>query len=414
MNSMIGVNVVQSTSSRRTSEASVFEKEKETGKPAPLWTRDFLLICLANLFLFMNVQVLLPTLPLYIIHVGSDNKATGMIMGSFTIAAMIMRPAAGMLLDRFGRKIVLLPGIAVTAIVSVSYHFAGSILLILLIRLAHGGFYSISTTATGTIVSDLLPRIRLGEGMGYFGITSSISMAISPLIGLWIVEHAGFTVLFNVSTVLVLLALVMGVASGHKRPEGGSDNRKAGFVLLEKKALPAASVMFFLTTVFGAIIYYVSLHAAHRGVSNIGLFFTFQALGMMIFRPLAGRWVDKRGANYPVITGLILTAISTVLISYSTSLVSFTLAGFAYGVGFGFCMPPLQALAVRDVPQERRGAATGTFFSAFDLGIGLGAIVWGWTVEVAGYPLMYLLTIIPVVIAGVVYLKCSSPFRYKI
>lgn len=382
--------------------------------PDPIWTGSFILIGLANLFLFMNIQLLLPSLPVFILSIGCEQRAIGLVMGAFTIAAMAMRPVAGLLLDRCSRKTVLLAGIAATMAVSTMYHFTSALLLIVLIRLAHGAAYSISTTATGTIVSSLLPTGRLAEGMGYFGITSSISMAVSPLLGLWLVEQAGFNYLFNSSAVLALLALGMGLLSDTSRAEPVAGRPPAGkvtidrFALFEKQALPAALVMFFLATVFGAFIFYVSLHAAERGVTKIGLFFTSLALGMMILRPFAGRWMDRRGANYPVLVGLILTACSALAVSRSFTLAGFAAAGFLYGLSFGFCMPSLQALAVRDVPLQKRGAATGTFFSALDLGIGLGAVIWGLVVEHTGYEVMYLLTLVPVGMAGLAYLATRA------
>ena len=269
--------------------------------PDSIWTGSFILIGLANLFLFMNIQLLLPSLPVFILSIGCEQRAIGLVMGAFTIAAMAMRPVAGLLLDRYERKTVLLAGIAVTLVVSTLYQFTLSLLLIVLIRLAHGAAYSISTTATGTIVSGLLPPGRLGEGMGYLGITSSISMAVSPLIGLWLVEQAGFTYLFGASAVLALLALGTGMLTGagrtvSERPPAGKV-RPGRFTLFEQQALPSALVMCFLATVFGAFIFYISLLAAERGLTNIGLFFTSLALGMMLLRPFAGRWMDTKGAN---------------------------------------------------------------------------------------------------------------------
>lgn len=375
----------------------------------PIWTVNFCILCLTNLLLFMSIQILLPTLPLYITNIGGNQKDVGYVMGAFTIGAMAVRPMAGLLIDRLGRRKILLAGTALMVVLPLLYHFAAAVLLLLLVRLAHGISYSISTTATGTIVADILPRSRLGEGMGYFGLTSSLSMALAPLLGLWILQVSNYFWLFVTVSLLAvitfLLSLYIGCPQeqepGAKQEIAVSKFSWAGF--FEKSALPSAWVIFFLATVFGAVIAFIALHGAEKGISNIGLFFTANAVAMMISRPLSGRWCDKHGAVMIVLVGHLLTIISMAAIAFSHSVPSFVLAGLAYGLGFGFCLPALQALAVRNAPAQRRGAATGTFFTAFDLGIGLGTILWGFVASLAGYQTMFLSTIVPVAIAGLLF-----------
>ncbi|TEB16387.1 major facilitator superfamily transporter [Pelotomaculum sp. FP] len=379
-----------------------------------LWTRDFVFLCLANLCVFITVHILLSTMPVYIVGMGGDKKDVGIVMGIFTIAATLMRPFGGRLLDSYDRKKTLLAGLALTAAVALIYHAAAAIMLLIFVRLVHGISFSISTTATGTLASDLLPRDRLGEGMGYFGLTTSLSMAVAPLIGLWLVGIAGFTALFNASIVAAVIAIVVSIIPGYdksKLSHGAIDKIEPGWSgYFEKNALKASFIMFFLATVWGGVISFVALYAQEKGIANVGLFFTANALTMIFSRPFAGRWSDKNGAYKVILAGIVFIGISTVTIAFSKNLTGFLFAGAAYGLGFGFCLPSLQALAVRDVSPYRRGAATGTFFSSLDLGIGLGTILFGWVALYTSYHCMYLAAVLPVLIGGIV---CVIAFSNK-
>lgn len=383
-----------------------------TGK---LWTRDFGFLCLANLCVFITVHILLSTMPVYIVQMGGDTKDVGIVMGIFTIAATLMRPIGGRILDSYDRKKILLAGLALTALVAVIYHAATAIIFLIFIRLIHGISFSITTTATGTLASDLLPRARLGEGMGYFGLTTSLSMAVAPLIGLWLAEAAGFTALFNASIIAAVIAFVVSIIPEYEQSKlshAAMDKVEAGWSsFFEKKALKVSLIMFLLATVWGAVISFVALYAQEKGIANVGLFFTANALTMLFSRPFAGRWLDKNGAYKIILAGIVFIGVSTFTIAFSESLTGLLLAGAAYGLGFGFCLPSLQALAVRDVSPFRRGAATGTFFSALDLGIGLGTILFGWLALYTSYHFMYLAASLPVLVGGMVWVIAFSKKR---
>ena len=161
--------------------------------------------------------------------------------------------------------------------------------------------------------------------------------------------------------------------------------------------------MFFLSTVFGAVISFIALCAKEIGITQVGLFFTVNAFVMIISRPFAGLWSDRNGNKIVVLTGLLSMMISMAIVASAKNLATFLPAGVFFGLGFGFCLPSLQALAVRNVLPQRRGAANGTFFTGLDLGIGLGTIFWGWVASLVGYQQMYLLTIIPLILSGLVF-----------
>jgi MFS family permease len=377
-------------------------------KSASIWTKNFLLLCIANLALFVSLQLLLPTMPLYLLKIGGTQRDVGYVMAAYTLSATCVRSIAGWLLDRYGRKRIMILGLTAMLTVTVLYRLAYDVSSVAIIRALHGLTFGLVGTAIGTTVADSLPTTRMAEGVGYFGLTTTLSMALAPMIGLWLVGKFSYPVLFIVVSVMTTLTLfcTVPVRDAHVQVSASAGS-VAGTLsnLLEKTALLPSVVTFFLSAVYGAIVYFIALYAADLGISNIGLFFAAMSLSMLVSRPMSGRCADRRGAGIVILTGLLTVLGGLTAVGLSHTIMGFLLAGTLIGVGFGFCLPTLQALAVRHVPTHRRGAATGTYYAAFDMGVGLGAILWGFVAEATGYQVMYFTALIPVALAGATYYK---------
>ncbi len=372
----------------------------------PLWTRDFILISLTNLTMFLGLQVLLPTLPVFVDYLGGNDSHVGMVIGVFTVSAMIIRPWAGFMLDTKERRGILLGGLAVFVISAIAYNWAATITFLMLMRFLHGLGWGACTTAAGTVAADIIPRPRMGEGMGYFGLATAVSMAVAPAAGIFIINNYSFTYLFFTSATLALLALIFSLGIRYEKVTKDVNAPKP--TLFEKSALRPSLVIFFVTTTFGSIVSFLVLYANQRGIDNIGPYFSVFALIMLVSRPVSGILVDKRGYNIVVVPGILLLVASMLILSVSHTMWMFLLAAALYGLGFGSVQPSMQALAVRNAEPNRRGAVNSTFFSAFDLGIGGGAMVWGIVAQITGYPLIYAIASIPGLIALATYLMLGN------
>lgn len=393
------------------------EKDIKHQKKEPLWTRDFILISITSLFITMGFQMLLPVLPVFSAELGGSDSWAGLVVGIFTISAVIMRPIAGHLLDKQGRRGVFISGLVVFFICVVAYNWTSTILILLILRFIHGFGWGASSTASSTIASDIVPKTRLGEGMGYFGLTSTLAMAIAPALGLELLSSYGFNTVFFVSAAVVFISIFIALPIKYHKPDmlskvdtnEMSKPKKAG--IFETSAILPAVVIFFITMTYGAIVSFIALYAGQKQVENIGLFFTIYAVALLISRPYFGSITDRKGTSYAVLPGIICVVISMTLIYFASSLIIFLIAGFIYGIGFGAIQPALQAMSVRKVNNTRRGAANATFFLGFDLGIGAGAILWGIIAEHFGYQLIYILAIIPAIIGAVIYIKSIKKFE---
>lgn len=370
---------------------------------APLWTKDFCLICIANLFLFAGFQMLMPTLPLYVETLGGGRVAVGVVGGIFAISAIAVRPIAGKLLDQGSRKKVFLVGLIIVFIAVFGYPWAGGLTILVILRLIHGAGFGMATTSAGTIASDLIPSSRLGEGMGYYGLTNTFSMAIAPAIGLLLLYYTSFTNLFLVSAVLIILALITSYSI--TCPSFKKADATKHYEYLERAAFLPSLVMLFTVMPFGAIVSFISLYSLERGIQNIGYFFTVYAMALAVTRPLSGVWADRYGYHKVIVPGTLFMVLAMYIISISANHYLFSLAAIIFGLGIGLVMPSMQALTIKNVPPNRRGAANATFFSSFDIGIGMGSLIWGVMAHFYGYALMYRMTMVPVIVGLAIFIK---------
>ncbi len=371
------------------------QEQNKIFKAEPLWIRGFILITILNFLIYLGFQMLHPTLPVYARLLGGNDAEAGLLVGVLTLAAVLARPFIGLLLDLYGRKWIFFVGlIGLIAIVS-GYIWAPSIGVLLVIRFLHGLSWGIAGTASSTVASDLIPKSRFGEGTGYFNLTTTLTMALAPALGLYLIQHYSFPVMFMVSVALSAIAALISLGIEYRAVMP----RKRFGSLLEKTAVMPSCTIFFVSMTHGPILTFITLYASEQGITNIGPFFTVFASVLFITRPFVGRYSDKYGIPTLIIPGTILIGAAMIMLYSVHSLLGFLWAGACYGLGYGAVFPSLQAMAVIAAPPERRGAANGNFLTGLDLGIGISAVVYGFVAQAVGYRSMYFWTIIPVLMA---------------
>lgn len=368
----------------------------------PLWTRDFLLLLVAAALFFSGFQLLLPTMPMYAVRLGGGEMAAGLVMGFFTFSAMLVRPVSGWALDTYGRRAVLLLGIVVSFATIFAHEWVAGVGLLLALRLVHGVGFGLSTTAAGTVAADLVPRSRLGEGMGFFTLAMSLPLAVIPALGIWMIGGGDFTALFVLSGLLTSGSLVLAMmlpASGRGRALRGSGRRLRLDALFERSSLFPSLILFLLTITYGPIMAFIALYGEQRDIGGTGIFFTVYALVLVVVRPLSGRVADRVGYEPTVTVGLVFVAAGLLVLSVAGSLWILLLAAALYGIGFGTCQPSLQAMVVYRVAPARRGAATAAFYAAYDLGMAVGSIAGGLIAVAMSLSGVFALSALPIAVA---------------
>jgi MFS family permease len=369
-----------------------------------IWTKDFVLICLANFFVFLGFQMTLPTIPLFVEHLGGNDQLIGLVVGIFTFSALVVRPFAGHALETRGRRFVFLIGLAIFVLSVGSYSFITSILLLFMMRVIQGIGWGFSTTASGTIATDIIPASRRGEGMGYYGLSGNIALAFGPSLGLLLAGMLSFTPLFLICAALGLASLLFAANITYKKIEQPQKPAHHKWDIYEKSALEPSILLFFLTVTFGGIASFLPLYTAEKGISGIQWYFLLYALALMVTRTFAGQLYDKKGHQAVFIPGAALILLAMLLLAWlPNNMILFT-AAILYGLGFGMVQPALQAWSVERAARDRKGMANATFFAFFDLGVGVGAMVFGQISHWFGYASIYLTAALSVSLSVLFYL----------
>lgn len=384
-----------------------------------LWTLPFLQTMLVGFTLTLCNQTHITTLPLYVQEIGGNKAVAGLVMGVFTIAALLFRPLAGKLCDTVGRKVTLVAGICVFAAMSLTYPFTQVVWLILLFRFLHGLGFSAQSTATGTVISDVLPASRLVEGIGYYGVAITLSTAIGPAVGMYLIVHASYEKLYLLVFLVSLVALVLasllnyeksqqgsGTEPGWLGAPGGEDLAKS---FSEKDFFRSAAVMFFCAMALASVTIFLPTYAFSLGIEDAGLFFTVYALVLTVTRPVVGKLTNRFGVPPVILPGMFCLLGSFTAMVWAKSLRAFLIVAVFLGLGYGCVQPILNAVTIHFSFRHNRGLANAIFFASLDAGYGTGSILWGIIAEFIGFWAIYTAAATCIIIALVLYRLLLPP-----
>ena len=367
-----------------------------------LVTPSYCFILAANFLLYFGFWLLIPVLPFYLSEVFSARNSTiGIILSCYTVAALCIRPFSGYFLDSFARKPLYLMAYFIFMTMFAGYIIAGSLTLFILFRIIQGVSFGMVTVGGNTVVIDIMPSSRRGEGLGYYGLSNNIAMAVGPMSGLFL-HDAGmsFTTIFCCSLGSCIAGFVCAslVKTPYKPPVKREPISLDRFILL--KGIPAGISLLLLSIPYGMTTNYVAMYAKQIGINaTTGFFFTFMAIGMAISRIFSGKIVDRGKITQVISAGLYLVVFSFFLLSACVYLISWnnllcTVVFFAValllGVGFGIMFPAYNTLFVNLAPNSQRGTATSTYLTSWDVGIGIGMLAGGYIAEVSTFDKAYL------------------------
>lgn len=367
-----------------------------------LVTPGYCFILAANFLLYFGFWLLIPVLPFYLSEVfNAGNSTIGIILSCYTVAALCIRPFSGYFLDSFARKPLYLLAYFIFMTMFAGYIIAGSLTLFILFRIIHGVSFGMVTVGGNTVVIDIMPSSRRGEGLGYYGLSNNIAMAVGPMSGLFL-HDAGmsYTTIFCCSLGSCIAGFICAslVKTPYKPPVRREPISLDRFIQL--KGIPTGVSLLLLSIPYGMTTNYVAMYAKEIGIhATTGFFFTFMAVGMAISRIFSGRIVDRGKITQVISAGLYIVVFSFFLLSACVYIIEwnsmacnivFFAVALLLGIGFGIMFPAYNTLFVNLAPNSQRGTATSTYLTSWDVGIGIGMLTGGYIAEVSTFDKAYL------------------------
>ena len=380
-----------------------------------LWTRDFVLLTTALFLISTAFYFLLPTLPIYVVEeLGASNREVGLIVAVYTLAALMIRPFAGIALDLWGRRIILIISSLFFAIVFLGYPWMTLIVSLLMLRFLHGLNWGISTSAVFTLVVDIVPQKKRGRGLGYAGLAFNMAMAIGPVIGLLLMGEGRYDALFYGALALAVLGSGVFFLVRYPAFEKSETLKFSWKGLIAKRSVPVTMNVLLVMLTFGGVITFLTLYAEELDLSAFtGLYFTIMAVGMGLARVFGGQIFDRFGPRIIVLAGIVHAAAGFVLLSMMPYCSCFIASSFFIGAGLGILIPSFQSMANNMVNKERRGVANSTFLTGLDLGIGLGSILSGFLADLVSLSFSYLFSVGIIIMSLILFFGKTLPHYRK-
>lgn len=374
--------------------------------PTKIWNKYFILIFIICTASGLCGQIFNATIALYIKNLGGSTGTAGTIISMSTIASVIVSFFCGRLVDLKGRRIFILCGLIIMAVTAILFKFLPFLAILPLLNFIMGTGSTASNIGMSAAVIDIVPKDRLGEGVGYYGLTQTLTTAVGAPIGLALISGGAFDNLFNAATVFVAFGIIcslfcnyekkgfgyfkrgQNIAASDKEKDAIDTAEKSGFFrkFVEVGALPAfiTQLIFIIGCTFN--LSFISLYAELEGIKNIGFFFTMSAIGMLAGRLFTSRLTDRVNPLFLLTPGFIIGAVNFILLIFAPeNNILIYISGVIYGLSLGIVTTVLNTLAIRNSAENRRGAASATYSLSITLGIGLGGILLGFVIDLTGF-----------------------------
>lgn len=403
-----------------------------------LLSKDYVMLMFSSSIHSLMNQFFLVAAPLYISKTGGSTLDAGLLATIYSITALVSRPLAGGISDRIGRVKLLAGGALICALTCALFGFTASLPLLLIIRGFAGIGFGAHSTCAGAAAADVLPKSRLAEGIGYFGLNATAAQAIGPGIALAIIAGdrlSDYQTLFLLIAGLCTAAVVTNSSISYERkrrklsaagtPEGSitvqpqNDEAHESPGKLPKTLFgfeyavfaPGAVILLFQTGLTGIFVF-LAPFARWRGFGNPALYYAVSAAGSLLARLVFGKIADRRGSDVLVIPGMAVLAACVALLPSVGSITALILLALPLGLAQGVINPTINSMLFNRCSPARRGTASGAFYAAIDLGFAIGAPLLGALIDMRDFNVMYWASAAFIALSLAVYLLISTDRRY--
>jgi MFS family permease len=351
--------------------------------PHRLFTPGFFVMCGFSFTVFLSVFQLLPTAPFHIQDLGGSTFASGLFLGFLTYSSAFSAPLTGAVVDRIGQRRVLITSSVAITVFSILYGVISDYRWLLALVIVHGIFWSGLLSASAAYMTNMLPVARRAEGIGYWGLSSVLALAVAPTVGFWIYRQGWWWLCAESAVLNIVMAIIASRLQEIPLPEYSSSEPPRG--VLEWRVLVMSVTLFLYSFGYGGITSFTALYADANGVRPKAIYLTTLAVVVLLTRPIAGRLGDRFGYRRIFLPCLVLISVGLACLAVGGTRPLLIGSALIFGIGFGTAYPVYVGYVMRDVSAARRGAAFGAILAAFDTGIGTGSTSIGWMIQHFGF-----------------------------
>lgn len=362
-----------------------------------LWNRDYCIAMAGNFLLFFSFYLLTPLLPIYLdARFGTEKDMIGLVLSGYIIAALIVRPFSGFIVDSFNRRKVLMTCFFFFFICFAGYLGAGTLLMFAIVRTIHGLPFGATTVANSTVAIDVLPSSRRNEGIGFYGLSNNLAMAIAPSAGIWIYGATGnFTLLFWISLAVALLGFWCSTAIRlpYRKPVDGKPKLSMDHFFLTRAWLLAVNILLF-GLCWGVMANFVALYGKQELgiVDGTGAFFALLSGGLFVSRLYGAKSLRDGKLTRNALEGAVISSVGYTLFALAPGIWAFYVSAILIGLGNGRMYPAFLNMFISVARHDQRGTANSSILTSWDVGMGLGILLGGILSEHLGYSVAFWFT----------------------
>lgn len=351
----------------------------------------------------------MPTMPLFAADLGASGTQVGIVGGIFGYSAILIRLFTNDV-RQLGKKFCFYVGLGISMLVTLSFVIFDSIGSVIVARFVQGFGFGLATTFAAALVLEVIPASRRGEGLGYFGLGSTVGMAIAPALGIFLYENFNSTVLFVTSALCILIA---GVIVSQTDKISSAEKISASYGSISERFLArgtgrAAMLTILFSVAYGSVNTFIAMAAREANLPNAGFFFVIGTTFIFLSRPIGGKLFDTHGAFATLLPGTIFYTIALVMIFSAKSSATLLTAAIFHGIGAGFLLPALMTWMINSVKSTQRDAASATFYNMLDIGTGTGVLLLGTLSGTFGYMNLYKFVAVVMIFVLIVLLRTRS------
>ncbi len=366
----------------------------------------FILLIIVSFITAMSFNMVYVTISKYALEVTPSLTIAGIIAGVFSISALLIRPIAGVTADSVNKKILCIAANLLMSFALLGYMFSYNVPVLFFFRILHGVAFGISGTVNIALVTNYIPKGRIAEGIGYYGLGQVLAQIISPNIAVSLASSYGFQPLFLIVTTLSFIGVLLLTVVPYREITPPKQKRKKKFNFndfIAKEVIVYAAVGGMFSFGNGIVSSFLVLVAEERHIANIGLFFSVGAIVLFVLRLFVGKIADKQGLTLIVNVSLIATAISMAMISLASTLGLLLVASVLKSIGQGGGQISLQAECIKRVDPGRVGVATSTFFIGADIAQGIGPMIGGAISHIFNYTVLFFVSAVLMLVVMVFF-----------